>query len=288
MITKQWKKRVLWGILVFLALVILFLLRSVRLSLIYKSYNPPVTSYLMSETPSDSTGLQGYWSFDDFTSEHAADNSGLSRHGIFLSHFNVIFPLEILSNIFDYHYAFGIPKKVEGKVGNAVQLNGRQWLSGGNYLNYNTGQFTISSWVMRSGEDDSYVPTIMAKGDWPFYNGWWLCTKPNSRYIDMGIAWGEGYKHVESGYEMPSDEWHHIAVTMNNEAHEIQFFIDGKLYGNKHENVPEWLVNWNHDLYIGDFDGSGRWPWIGKIDEVYFFDRILSAEEIFELYNKAN
>ncbi len=285
--SKLWKKRWIWIALIAQSIVILVLLFNLRRNMIYKSYNPAITTYIKSDTLDSREGLVAHWSFDDFKLDYVKDDSGNGHDGFFLSQFNMIYPKEILSNIFNYHYIFGVPKKVDGKIGNAVELNGRQWLSGGNYLKYNTDIFTISAWVMRSGDDNSYVPTIMAKGAWSFYDGWWLTTKPNSRFIDMGIAWGEDYVHIESGYEMPSDEWHHIAVTMNNEAHEIQFFIDGKPFGKKHENVPQWLVNWNHDLLIGDFDGSGRWPWIGKIDEVYFFNEILDEEKIFELYNKA-
>jgi hypothetical protein len=43
-------------------------------------------------------------------------------------------------------------------------------------------------------------------------------------------------------------------------------------------------VNWNHELFVGDYDGSGRWPWDGKLDEVRYYNRILSDDEIFNVF----
>lgn len=251
----------------------------------YKALNPEITKYKKTHIVNENKGLVGYWSFDDPSKKYVVDISGNGNHGTFCSQFNFREPKVLILNLFDFHYAFGIPKEVDGIKGKAVEVNGRQWISCGNSEAYNTNTFTISVWVWREGEDIN-IPTIVAKGSWPFYDGWWLCTAPNSKKIDMGIAWGKEFKHIESGYELPYKEWHHIAVTMDNIAHEIQFYIDGKLYGKKHVNVHEWLINWNHDLFIGDYDGSGSWPWFGKIDEVHYFNKILGSEEIYELYGK--
>jgi len=47
-------------------------------------------------------------------------------------------------------------------------------------------------------------------------------------------------------------------------------------------------VNWNHDLFIGDYDGSGRWPWDGKLDEARYYNKILSKEDIYRIYSEEN
>jgi hypothetical protein len=126
----------------------------------------------------------------------------------------------------------------------------------------------------------------MSKSSWPFYDGWWLCSaKQGVRDIDVGIAWGNGFTHIKSGYQLPLREWHHIAVSMDNLRHEAQFYIDGKIYGAKHKNVPNWLVNWNHDLFLGEYDGSGRWPWFGKLEDVRFYNKVLSNEEAQKIYS---
>jgi len=254
----------------------------------YRSLNPEVSEYRISHNRSGTQGLIAHWPLNQISNEKIEDASGNNNHGKICSEFNLRDPKGLILNALTsgLGYLFGLPRQVVGVKGNALEINGRQWISCGNIDQFNIDTFTISLWVWREGEDIN-VPTIMAKGSWPFHNGWWLCTAPNSKYIDMGIAWGKGWTHIESGYELPYQEWHHLAVTMDNVQHEIVFFVDGIKYGSAHDNVPTWLSNWSHDMFIGDYDGSGSWPWFGKIDEVYFFNRILNEKEIFDLYNNA-
>ena len=250
----------------------------------YRHNNPPITitEYGNKSENTPINGLVSHWEFDEINNGMIKDVSGNKNSGTIKSAINLHYFRRIFKNTFDRYSLFAIPKIVKGKRGNAIDLNGRQWVSGGNIKDYNTNTFTISTWIWRD-DDDDIVPTFMAKSTWPF-DGWWLCTKPSSRYIVMGIAWGESHIHIDSGYQLPLKEWHHIAVTMNNQDHIIQFFIDGLPYGEKHENIHEWLINWNHDLFIGDYDGSGRWPWSGRIDDTRYYDKILSSKEIFEIY----
>ena len=107
----------------------------------------------------------------------------------------------------------------------------------------------------------------------------------HDRYIDFGIAWGSGFTHVEAGYQLPLREWHHVVASLDDAARTGRFFIDGKPFGDMKTNVPRWLVNWDHDLFVAEYDGSGRWPWKGKLDDVRIYNRALSATEVTQLYN---
>ena len=279
------KKRLVYiisGMSVFMTILIFFIL---YLCVDYRHSNPPVRTCSVKQVKNPGSGLVSYWSFDNMYDDKVEDKSGNKNTGRIESSINRHFIRKMIKSYFDVDYILGTHRIVEGVKGNAIRINGRQWIAGGNIDAYNTNTFTVSVWVWR--DNDKYsVPTIMAKGSWPYFDGWWLTTKPEERGIDMGIAWGTSFEHIESGYELPLKEWHHVAVTMNNDDHEIQFFIDGMPYGEKHENVHEWFVNWNHELFVGDFDGSGRWPWHGKLDEVRYYNRILDKEEIFDIYRK--
>jgi len=252
----------------------------------YWRFNPPITSSRRGEDYSESIGLVAHWDFEGINQAIIKDKSGNNNHGSLKKIVYYHYPEKIISTLFFTKIPFKTAKMVEGLNGNTIHINSKQWVSGGNIKAYNTNTFTIALWIWK---DDSKhrTPTIMAKSSWP-YDGWWLCTKPNTRFIDMGIAWGSSNKHIESGYELPINEWHHIAVTMDNVAHKIQFFIDGLSFGKPHENVPAWLINWNHDLFLGDYDGSGRWHWYGKLSDARYFDRILSSEEIFKIHQTNN
>jgi hypothetical protein len=222
-------------------------------------------------------GLVAHWKLDEVANGTTPDSSEHKNVGRFKYWFR-----DGLRSI------LGAPKVVQGADGNGLEFKGRQWVSGGNNSCFSTETFTISAWVWQD-RDDKEIPTIMGKSSWPYYDGWWLCsTTQGLRDIDVGIAWGNGFTHVKSGYRLPLKEWHHIAVSMDNVNHEAQFYIDGKAFGEIHRNVANWLVNWNHDLFLGEYDGSGRWPWFGKLDDVRFYNKVLSVEEAQAIYSSSN
>lgn len=262
-------------LLIFVALAgVFFMVTTYYLTLSsYSQYReePPIS--LANPDKCSVDGLVAHWKLDEVVDGTTPDSSGQQNVGRFKYWFRD-----------RTRIVFGAPQVVKGVGGNGLEFKGRQWISGGNNSCFTTETFTISAWVWQE-RDDMEIPTIMAKSSWPFYDGWWLCsTTQGVRDIDVGIAWGNGFTHVKSGYQLPLREWHHIAVSMDNTRHEAQFYIDGKIFGAKHTNVPNWLVNWNHDLFLGEYDGSGRWPWFGKLDDVRFYNKILSNEDAQAIY----
>lgn len=221
-------------------------------------------------------GLIAHWKFDVLEGEQTPDASGNNNVG----KVRYIFNKKYIPNLL-----FGQPKQSTGVENGALLLDGKQWISGGNNKCYNIDKFTISLWVWQDNRE-IHMPTIMAKSSWKGYDGWWLCVTPDGS-VDLGIAWGNGFSHVKSGYRLPLKEWHYISCTVDNFTNEVQFFIDGLPYGRKHSDVHSWRVNWNHDLFIGEYDGSGYWPWPGKLDEVSFYSTILPKDKIYELYFRA-
>jgi hypothetical protein len=186
---------------------------------------------------------------------------------------------------------FALPGRVAGRNGSALDFNGKNWVQGGNNRCYTTDQFTVAAWVWRDSTPapkagDYLVPTIAGKSNWPA-SGWWLCTKPNTNFLDMAISLGPKITHVHSGYEIPANEWHHIAVTVDKAADEIDFYVDGKLFGDKHTQVAKWLTNWDQNLFIGDYDGTARWPWFGRIGDFRYYRTRVNPEEIHAIYQGA-
>jgi len=263
--------------LIFVSVACLILLvgsaMTIRHYLYYKAQQP------MTTLPSGSTevpdGLVGHWEFESVSDNSTPNSSIHSNDGEFKS---------FLVNASSFFY--GPPKLIDGVHGNALEFSGKQWIAAGNKNCFNTDIFTLAVWVWQEDDKDVFVPTIMSKSDWPKYNGWWLCTATEDsgmgrdRDVNLAISWGNDFAHIKSGYQLPLKEWHHVAVTMDNKKHEVQFYIDGEAYGPPHTDVPEWLINWNHDMFVADYDGSGRWTWVGKLDDVRFYKGVLSPEEI--------
>jgi hypothetical protein len=208
----------------------------------------------------------------------------------------------VMGSLFDDHRLFfkipqkfrnfAIPKLTTGAngMGQALKFNGKNWVHAGNSQCYTGDVFTISLWAWKAksapiAKGDWLVPTLAAKSDWPG-SGWWLCTEPNTNNIDMAVSFGIARKHIHSGFLLEPETWHHLSVTMDNVKHEIQFYVDGQLFGEVHKDVPVWITNYDQNLFIGDYDGTARWPWFGKIDNVHFHSTKLSAEEIKEIYTQ--
>ena len=281
-----------YGMVVKLSLILLLTgltLFSVYLyskSLEYVKNHPPML--FVDGCENDSSRLVVHWTFENILNRQILDNPGRDTIGLLgslVDNHRCFFPIP--HQLRD----FAIPKIVDGVNGNALKFNGRNWADAGNTMCLAVDKFTVACWVWRNNtpppkKGDWLVPTIAAKSNWPG-SGWWLCTEPNTNNLDMAVSSGEKQVHIHSAFEIPSEEWHHFAVTVDNQKQEISFFIDGALFGEKHIDVPRWLINYDQNLYVGDYDGTARWPWFGKISDFYFFKDILSPEEILAIYKKA-
>ncbi|MCP4121507.1 MAG: hypothetical protein GY751_07105, partial [Bacteroidetes bacterium] len=88
---------------------------------------------------------------------------------------------------------------------------------------------------------------------------------------------------LRSGYMIPAGEWHHYAVTIDNESRTVDFYVDGEKIGNTHSYNNQFSANMR-DVYIGQYGGGYRWD--GRIDNVKIFGQALTIEEIREVYNE--
>ena len=226
------------------------------------------------------SSLVGHWRFEDLQhggTQAAVDESGYSNHA----------RLDVAKRLFS-SLRYAPPAQVAGVHGRAVGLGGRQWLAAGNNDCFTTDRFTFAVWIWL--DEVGAVPTIVGKSAWP-HNGWWLMTttrgiQAEDRYLDLGLLWPGGSTHVQSGYQVPLREWHHVVVTVDNPQRQVQFFVDGRLVS-RHTDVPTWQINWDQELVIGDYDGSARWPWIGKLDDVRFYNHVLTEDECRALYGRS-
>ena len=81
-----------------------------------------------------------------------------------------------------------------------------------------------------------------------------------------------------------TENWHHVASTFD--GRRILLYFDGVLRYSR--EIAFSSVDYTMKLGIGNEDNPTRYPthsyhWNGAIDEVYVFDRALSADEIVAL-----
>ena len=82
-------------------------------------------------------------------------------------------------------------------------------------------------------------------------------------------------------------EWHHLVQVWNGDEKRVDFYIDGQLAGTKTDPAAGSTIVVPDGFYLGrDVPGNTR-NLGGFIDEVSLFDKALTAEEVFELYDSA-
>lgn len=201
------------------------------------------------------SGLRGYWKLDDASGTTAADSSTNSNNGT-------------LTNG---------PTWTTGQIGGAVSFDGTN-----DYIDLGTVAtndmdvpFTQSLWAYPTAVGDSMI--LMEGQD---ANGTETYIQAVNSFgnlvIKVGIN-GSG-TGIQTGYTA-INTWYHIVMTYDGTT--LSFYLNGTLYGSA--NYAGSITERANNMRIGaDKDGTGNFT--GKVDEVRSYDRVLSSDEVGQLY----
>lgn len=223
----------------------------IRISLILLSYGPIKPAYA-----DITTGLVGWWKFDEGTGATTIDSSGSGNTGT-------------LTNS---------PTWTSGKTKNALSFDGSNYVTMGNVLNL-TAQITVSVWVNASSWAGNW-PMIVAKDVNVAYL---LMQNDDVGGSKMGFRIGAaGAPNTANGStDLNINQWYHVAGTYDGTT--IKIYVNGILDGSQARagSIPTSA----NALQIG---GYGGLVFTGKIDDVRIYNRALSAQEIYTLYLNDN
>lgn len=168
---------------------------------------------------------------------------------------------------------------------------------------YNTANFTWEGWVKPTAEGRANAQCVLKNhnpGDtrtgWVLWQrgsstaaaghpggyGWNLRLyngSGNNATINLTTAAGSGA--VPGSYTI--GQWQHLAVTFNSATQTASFYINGVLAGSQVTSVGAYVPNPPEtDIVpsIGGFPNGTENPFDGDIDEVAFYDKVLSASLI--------
>ncbi len=208
-------------------------------------------------------GLVSYWSFD---ANNIAGNTVTDGNGNYNGTIN------------------GNPKKVAGKIGNALAFDGDET----NFVSINNpkdfdfnADFTWSAWVKT---DSSGPGVIFAKTGGPGTDDKGTKTLwVRNGILNLDTGWVGNVE--DTGNNIDDNKWHHIAVAGTPEHSKVQFFVDGKETTEGVLNLAAFPEDdWADKIFIFiGLDGRAEGEFgvfTGIIDEVSVYDRALDEAEV--------
>jgi hypothetical protein len=195
------------------------------------------------------SSLVGYWTFDEGSSSIAYDWSGDNATGSWSGT--------------GVHYA-------AGRVGSyAGQFDGTDDYVSTKFGSTDYSQITVSAWV--NSHNPSGVTNIV-NGDGITY----YASVYGSRFkVFDGVAWESGTTVLSA------DIWYYFTMSFDSAAKTLKIYTNGNL---EYSGTGTATRGSGSTAALGADVGDGRYLQ-GKLDDVRFYNRILSAAEIAALYN---
>jgi hypothetical protein len=228
-------------------------------------YNAGTVKSQTSQTSKSTNGLVGYWSFN------GADSAGITYY----------------DRSGQNNHATTTANKVFGKIGQALTFNGNNYADIGNAsaLDMGIGDFTVSAWTkFKSGIFSFRV--IAGKGDIGGARKRYAIFKNNTGGFECDMddnSTDTTYTSTANSYN--DDNWHHIVCIRDGNV--ARMYIDG-IAEPSYDITGLGNLNDAGSARIGALSQNGTLSnqFRGEIDEVRFYNRALSAQEIKALYNQ--
>ncbi len=219
-----------------------------------------------------STGLTGYWAFDETEGVVAADASPGNHPVTF------------------YNFPGDQSPWVSGRIGGAVQINGAEFQEYGTAEDYEkaSSTLTVSTWVWA----DSLTSWASFLKNWgsisagQFHFG----IAGDGIYENIYIRQTDGRTpNVSDPDPFPTNSWQHVAFVCD--GAEVRLYRNGAEVastpydGTLAEPPMNCLgvgIKMEDDCFVPA--GSAAGPWQGKMDDLALWKRGLSAQEIFAIF----
>ena len=179
------------------------------------------------------------------------------------------------------------PTWITGKFGCALELNGiNQFVSVSNNssdLNIGTGDFSISLWMQRN-DDPAGNKRLLYKGA-SSATDIGYCIAGSNTYLQLLIS--NGVTRLPLTCTIPSlNQWHHYVFTINRSSGKVKSYLNGGYQSSTDVGAFSGVdISNTADLLIGAANNSGWLAWPGEVDDVRIYKRVLSAEEVVQLFS---
>lgn len=146
-------------------------------------------------------------------------------------------------------------------------------------------ELTLTAWISLAstppGPGSNVTFSVIGKDIWngPNVSKWILGLQQNRLIFHInGPGYGSGYWIFSNNSPMALNNWYHVAMTKS--GSEYTFYLDGVHLGDR--TMTQAIYDVAAPMTIGCAEPSS--PHHGDIDEVRFYNRRLSPNEIMDLY----
>lgn len=217
--------------------------------------------------PMANTGLLGYWDFNVGKGGGTAyDRSGNGNNGT----------LTNMDTAGDW---------VSGQIGQALDFDGSD-----DYVSvtaYDTSRVSVSGWVKATGVGEGDFPRIINMAGYIVT----FSFTTNFGHNLNAVAFNSVRSTTNGIWDSPTSSisqnvWYHVVVTYDSSStsNAPRIYINGVLRAVTTVAAPVGTQTSNAGTaYIGNTSATDR-SWQGQIDELRYYNRVLSAEEVARLY----
>ncbi len=211
------------------------------------------------------SGLAGYWKFDEGSGATTADSSGNSNTGTLVSS-----PTWTTS----------------GRDANALTVSGGNYITAANSASLIlAGSWTVASWIKLSSTPGSGNNFVLATKD----NSAWtanyaLYADNGSGTCGAGLGWavafdsGSGEKCNKYVTSISTGTWYHVAGVWDSSSNNLYVYLNGVLVATQNTGAATPLAGGGQNLFLCQY-------LTGTCDDTRVYNRALSGAEILNLYN---
>ena len=171
-----------------------------------------------------------------------------------------------------------------GIIGNATYSN-----SIGDRLTSSTspsinGDFTISTWLYRTGTGDVNNDVIIDVGDYTSSDGFGMWIGGTNDVAVNQLTWrvNQNYNHYDASMAIPLNTWAHAVITYD--GTNVKMYLDGVLKTTDAHTTDPSVPS---DIQFFSREHGGE-TFVGRIDETGLWSKALSQTDITELYNSGS
>ncbi|MHC4626700.1 MAG: PA14 domain-containing protein [Planctomycetota bacterium] len=209
----------------------------------------------------DPDTILGMWLFDEGAGDVAADASGNGRDGTLI----------------------GAPNWINGKFGSALEFVSGSYVDCGNDPALNVDVFSVSFWCNIAATQGWLHMVSRGQhfgGGNPGANNWGVMMVDAAETIRYEVFNDTGWSTIDADTTLGT--WHHVVATYDGVSGQMQLYHDGVLAASGTGGI---MLQEDKPLFIGaqSRDTGPGGSFNGSIDEVAYFNAILSPDEVLAI-----